>query len=251
MCSTLSLFIHFNLWIHDRYNVYNWLSDCTVRFPGIPGLSVCHYSLGIQLDSCILRNGLDQSSLASIQYRQVKFLHFLYWCYGWYILYYIFRESKERILHQLNQNRTKNYREAQFLTVLLNDAFHYYLTGFVPGVICTTALLVFGTIRYYHVGFYSYIVFPVCGIRCFLDASTLFAMAGEMNRESGTFLKNWGKKIRSIQYQVQLKYESTFLKSSHQLSCAAGPLYILEQSILLVSLDHCAQLTFNLLVTYD
>ena len=46
------------------------------------------------------------------------------------------------------------------------------------------------------------------------------------------------------------KYLKKFQRSCRKLTCKAGDLYTLEKTIMLVSMHNCAQLVFNLLLTY-
>lgn len=142
------------------------------------------------------------------------------------------------------------YRRAQLLTILLNDGFKSYLLGMPITMLGNVAMLIFGTIRFIRVSLLSYWMFPFCGIRCLLDALTLFAIAGQMNQQSGIFLKDWEKNIWTIRNKEERNFQSKVLKSCQPLCSCAGSVYKFETAILLISLDICTQLTFNLLVTY-
>lgn len=146
------------------------------------------------------------------------------------------------------ENNHEKYRLCQLIVRLIDDGFQFYLQWF-PSVLFTIAgMLLFCSIKYTNLNFLLYSVFPSCGLRCLFEGTTILAAAGYMNQASKDYLNKWGRAINRFQ---EREYILAYYKSCPRLQCSAGGMYTFESSIVLVSLDNCSQLTFNMLVSYD
>lgn len=142
------------------------------------------------------------------------------------------------------------YKSARIFLILLSDGFHLYLLVFPSFLFSIIGIIGFGSIRYRYVEFHAYFVFPFCTLRCLFDGVSALSAAGKLNQVGIKFLERWEKENeRSDNVEERMQLQKV-RKSWKALSCSSGSLYTFENSILLVSLDNCTQLMFNLLITY-
>jgi len=147
--------------------------------------------------------------------------------------------------------RASNYRNCQILSVLLNDGFCYYIATFPSLLVTISCLLAFAAIRYFGVPFMDYVIFPACGLRCFLESLSALGAAGMAHQGSVNYLRrqselfpflNHNSKARVLESQIQKSWRPI------QMKCAS--MYTFEKSIVITTLDTCNQVLFTLLVTY-
>lgn len=146
------------------------------------------------------------------------------------------------------------YRQLELLVIIVNDIFHYYLMVFPSVLLSIVSLLMFGTIRLWHVSPQSNLMFPVCGARCGFEALSPLAMAASVNKASKQVLSQWKQLTHHVLRQQKSRIERRIFKmvqrSCRRIQCTAGSLYSFEHSIVLCSINNCFQLTLNLLVTF-
>jgi len=183
----------------------------------------------------------------------------------------------------------KRYRELQTVVLMINHAFRYYLEYFPSVLLGIVALLMYGSIRLWHIDPISYSSFPSCLIRCLFESMTPLCISGDVNQESSEILVKWKQdlaenakfedrntdlaKSETEEAQSQLedsdericideditamvnenqdkKWLMIFQTSCSNIKCTAGSLYTFENSIVAVTMHNCAQLTLNILLLY-
>jgi hypothetical protein len=80
---------------------------------------------------------------------------------------------------------------------------------------------------------------------------TPLAMAGKANEESTSVLEEWSQRLHQDRKEGSVKsykWLQAFHRSCPIIVCRAGSLYTFENSIVLCTLNICAQLTMNLLL---
>jgi hypothetical protein len=145
------------------------------------------------------------------------------------------------------------YRRAQVMIGYVNDSFHLYLTYWPSILYVIAGTMFFAAVRFTHLSLHIFLVFPACGFRCLLEVTTQMEAAANLNLESERYLtqveRQAGVAIRNREQQLA-RYLTRFRRSCARLTCNAGSLYTLEKTIVLVSLHHCTQLVFNLLLAF-
>lgn len=164
----------------------------------------------------------------------------------------IFRLDREDCVQEVLYNLPKQYRYVQNVMAHLNASFIYYLQLSPSILMSVVALLAFGAIKYYHLHFTAYMMYPLCGGRCFFEAISQLGIAGYVNQDGTTMLRKWNEiSAEGIIHDKKLqKLNKYYWKSSAVLQCRAGSLYTFENTIIIASIHNCMQLTFNLLVMY-
>ncbi len=147
-----------------------------------------------------------------------------------------------------------SYRELQVITMLLNDSFRLYLTWFPSILLGLVALLIYGSIRLWHIELLTYINFPTCGLRCLFESMSPLSISGDVNKESGTLLEQWKRntveEAKRMKPNRETKWQTAFQTSCSNLKCTAGSLYTFQHSIVVTTIHNTAQLTLNLLLVY-
>ena len=152
---------------------------------------------------------------------------------------------------QVLQGLPNEYRYLECAATSLNEGFRLYLEWAPTIFMAHVGLLLFASIRFWDTDYISYLMFPICGLRCMLDAVTPLAIAGYLNEESLKLLRLWNQLIGGVTIPRTLRHSSKlFLESCKVISCKAGSLYVMKSSILPTNLNHLAQLTLNLLIAY-
>jgi len=152
----------------------------------------------------------------------------------------------------VDRSSPENYSYAHAIKVLLNDSFKYYMLTCALGMVGATTVLAYGTIRYHRIlDLSSYLVYPFCALRCSLDFTTLFSMAGQTSSQSNHAIRKWRRELAGIRNPHDLNYNKTYLPSCRRIACSAGPFFTFEGTVLLVSFDHCINQLVNLLVTLE
>lgn len=147
----------------------------------------------------------------------------------------------------------RQFRRSEVFITVLNDNFFYFLMGFPIILFLIVAMLIFGTIRLWHIDPQSNIMFPLCGMRCGFEAVTPLAMAGNVNKASAMILHRW-KKVRYVLDRTggarHVKLFRMVHRSCKRIRCTSGSMYTFEHSIVLCCLNNCLQLTLNMLVSF-
>lgn len=133
----------------------------------------------------------------------------------------------------------------------MNDIFRYYLTCFPTFLFLIVSMLMFGTIRMWRVDPESNVMYPFCGFRCGFEAVTPLGMAGNVNVGSHAVLAKWKIACHTIAGGRARRLVERYQKALRRIQCTAGSFYTFENSIVLVSINNCIQLTTNLLVTFE
>lgn len=147
------------------------------------------------------------------------------------------------------------YRKFQLLIDFINDTFRSYLIVFpaVGGTI--VSVLIYGTVRFWHLDPKTNIMFPLCAIRCGFEALTPLAIAGSLNAEGYQFLQTWKcvtSKIYGSKYGSLSSHKRFLLasRSCPSLKCTSGSFFTFENGILFNTIDNIIQQTVNLLMTF-
>lgn len=160
-------------------------------------------------------------------------------------MFVLFIISNYRIgLPTSSEEEMYNYRHVELIVTMLNYTVVIYLTSFPSMLFLVVALLLFGTIRVWHLDPRGNVVFPACMTRCGFEAMTLTMLAGRVNLESTKVIVEW-------KYGGRSKLARKFQQSCRSIKCAAGSMYTFESSIVITSLDNLIALTCNLLVAIE
>jgi hypothetical protein len=163
----------------------------------------------------------------------------------------------------------QHYRFIQCLAVFINSGFQYYLKWFSTILFGIVALLLFSCIKFWGIGIRAYLMFPSCAVRCVFESVTLLAIAGKTNKACLELLRTWREESRHIETTAVTansrdeeipkqtntstnsagwKWLSRFQKSCRIINCAAADLFTFENTIVMVTVNNCIQLTLNLLL---
>jgi hypothetical protein len=163
--------------------------------------------------------------------------------------------------------RFQHYRFIQCLAIFINSGFQYYLKWFSNILFMIVALLLFSCIKFWGIDLQAYLMFPSCVLRCGFESVTLLALAGNINNACVELLKSlreesghlgttgavtirYGEmdKIQSHSNRAEWKCLARYQKSCRIINCAAADLFTFENTIVMVTVNNCIQLTLNLLL---
>jgi len=145
----------------------------------------------------------------------------------------------------------EEYREIQYINGMLNDSFEIYLAVFPSVLLFALSILLYGTLRFWHLDIITYSNFPACGFRCILEIFTIIVLAGRVNKECKDLLEKWDccQSTENLDDQETRNLQAfliRFNRSCQVISCKSGPFYSFETPILLCTISNVLVMTLNI-----
>ncbi len=145
----------------------------------------------------------------------------------------------------------RQMKKCELVVHFLNNTLRYYMGMFVMIGCTVVALLLYGTIKYWRLGFMAIVMFPLCAIRCGFEVLTPLSIAGNMSKESEKVMQNWKAALSErvfIPGRREMMRRKYLHKSCKLLKCRSGIFARFDKLVLLATVDICVTLTVNLLM---